>query len=263
MGRVLQTISGFVTFAGAATTTVTATPGDTFAVASGNNEGQINLEQLWVTGAVGDIVQVFSPRMHDNVNGIRAQVGTTKGRPLLPWDVDQPLYGADTPTVQLHGTGAGTVGVLALYEYYDLPGGAQRLATWDDINPRVEQLSYVEVDASASATIGSYGSGVAINGTFDNFKANRDYALLGYTVNAAVTGVAISGPDTSNFRIGAAGDPDPTFTRDLWRRASVETGRPFIPVINSNNKASTLVQVVDVAASTAVHVGLCLALLKQ
>lgn len=263
MPRALQLLAGTVNAAGAGFNTVTASPGDSFTVAAGTNEGVIQLEQLWAAGAVTDMLRVFSPRMHDNVQGIRVQVGTTKYRPLLPWDADQPLYPADTPTFQTDATGAGQTGLLALYEYMDLPGANQRLATWDDVNSRIEQLSYVEVDATASATVGTYGAGVAINANNDNFKANRDYALMGYTVNAACLGVGIIGPDTSNYRIGGAGDPDPIFTKDLFRRASMETGRAFVPIINANNKGSTLVQVVDVAASTAVHVSLALALLKQ
>jgi hypothetical protein len=263
MPRALQLIAGTVNAAGAGFNTVTASPGDSFTVAAGTNEGNISLEQIWAAGAVTDMVRVYSPRMHDNVQGIRVQVGTTKYRPLLPWDADQPLYPADTPTVQTDATGAGQTGVLLMYEYMDLPGANQRLATWEDINPRIEQLSYVEVDVTSSATVGTYGAGVAINANNDNFKANRDYAWLGYTVNAGCLGIGVIGPDTSNYRIGGAGDPDPILTKDLWRRAAMETGRAFIPIIAANNKGATLVQAVDVAASTAVHVTLALALLKQ
>lgn len=263
MPRALQLIAGFATAAGAGTNTVTVSPGDSFTVAAGTQEGAINLEQIWAAGATTDFVRVFSPRMHDNAQGIRCQVGATKYRPLLPWDADQPMYPADTPTVQIDATGAGTGGILMMYEYLDLPGANPRLATWSDINSRIEQLSYVEVDVTSSATIGTYGAGVAINANFDNFKANRDYALLGYTVNTGCLGIGVVGPDTSNYRIGGPGDPDPIITREVFVRASERTGRAFIPVIAANNKGGTLVQAVDVAASTAVHVTLAMALLKQ
>lgn len=263
MPRALQLISGFATNAGAGTTTVTPAPGDSFTVAAGTQEGAINLEQIYAAGASTDFVRIYSPRMHDNVQGIRLSVGTQKYRPLLPYGVDQPLYPADTPTVQVDTTGAATGGVLALYEYLDLPGANPRLATAADVQGRIEQISGVEVDVTSSATIGSWGTGVALNGTFDNFKANRDYALLGYTVNAGCQGVGIVGPDTSNYRIGGPGDPDPAFTHEVFWRTSTDTGRAFIPIIAANNRGSTLVQAVDVAASTAVHVTLVLGLLKQ
>lgn len=263
MPRALQVVSGFFTAAGAGTNTVTPAPGDSFTLAAGTAEGDINLEQIWAAGATNDFVRIYSPRMHDNVQGMRMQVGTQKYRPLMGWNVDQPMYPADTPTVQVDATGAGTGGILVMYEYMDLPGANQRLATWDDIAPRIESVSGCEVDVTSSATIGSWGTGVAINGTFDNFKANRDYAWIGYTVNAGCQGISVLGPDTSNYRIGGAGDPDPLYTRDVFRRASVDTGRAFIPIIAANNKGATLVQAVDVAASTSVHVTLVLGLLKQ
>jgi hypothetical protein len=263
MPRALQVIAGTFNAGGAGFNTVTPSPGDSFTVAAGQTEGVIQLEQIWAAGAVTDIVRIFSPRMHDNVQGIRVQVGATKYRQLLPWDADQPLYPADTPTVQTDATGAGQTGVLVMYEYMDLPGANQRLATWDDVNPRIEQLSYVEVDVAAAAAVGTWGAGVAINANNDNFKANRDYALIGYTVNAGCLGIRIQGPDTSNYPIGGPGDPDPIFTKDMFRRASMETGRAFVPIIAANNKGGTLVQAVDVAANTAVHVSLALALLKQ
>lgn len=263
MPRTLQLVAGTVNAGGAGFNTVVAAPGDTFTVASGVSEGAINLEQVWAAGAVTDMVRIYSPRMHDNNQGMRIQVGTQKYRPLLPWGVDQPLYPADTPTFQTDATGAGQTGLLAMYEYLDLPGANPRLASWSDISGRIEQISGVEVDAAASATVGTYGAGVALNAANDNFKANRDYALLGYTVNVGCLGVGITGPDTSNYRIGGPGDPDPALTHETFVRTSVDTGRAFIPIIAANNRAATLLQIVDVAASTAVHVSLVLALLKQ
>jgi hypothetical protein len=263
MPRTLQLITGTVNAGGAGYNTVTASPGSSFTVAAGVSEGAINLEQVWVKGVTTDQTRIFSPRMHDNNVGIQLQAGTTLLRRLLPWDVDQPLYPADTPTVQTHATGAGQSGIGVIYEYLDLPGAAPRLATWDDVNSRIEQVYAQQVAVTSAAAIGSYGANVALNAATDNFKANRDYALLGYTVNAACLAIAITGPDTSNYPIGGPGDPDPIATFEFFKRASVDTGRPFIPIIAANNRASTFVAAVDTAASTAVNVSLTLALLKQ
>lgn len=262
MPRVLQLIGASVNAGGAGENTLVAAPGDSFTVAAGVQEGNIYLAQMWGAGTVEDYVKVYSPRMHDNTQGIRMQVGATKDRELLPWGQDQPLYPADTPTFKSDATGAGETGLLVMYEYLDLPGGNQRLATWDDIRPRIDQISGTEVDVNSGATVGAWGTGVAINATFDNFKANRDYALLGWTVNAACMGVSIVGPDTSNYRVGGPGEAGHIFTYDQFIRMSEKTGRPCIPVINANNRGSTLVQAIDLAASTAVHVSLTLALLK-
>lgn len=263
MGRAVQLITGTVNAGGAGYNTVTVSPGSSFTVAAGVSEGAVYLEQVWAKGTTTDQVQIFSPRMHDNNVGIRLQTGTTLNRRLLPWSADQVLYQADTPTVQTHATGAAQSGIGVLYEYIDLPGASGRFATWEDIDARVEQIYGQQVAITTSATIGSFGANVALNAATDNFKANRDYALLGYTVNAACLAVSITGPDTSNYAIGGPGDPDPVWTFDFFKKASIETGRPFIPIIAANNRASTFVAGVDTAASTAVNVSLTLALLKQ
>ena len=263
MGRALQLITGTVNAAGAGYNTVTVSPGSSFAVAAGVSEGAIFLEQVWAKGTTTDQVQIYSPRMHDNNVGIRLQTGTVLNRQLLPWGVDQPLYQADTPTVQTHATGAAQSGIGVLYEYLDLPGAQGRFATWADVQPRIEQIYAQEVDVTSSATIGTYGASVALNAATDNFKANRDYALLGYTVNVACLAIALTGPDTSNYPVGGPGDPDPVETIDYFKNASWMTGRPFVPIIAANNRAATFLTAVDTAASTAVHVSLTLALLKQ
>lgn len=262
MPRVLQLIAGTVNAGGAGENTVTAAPGDSFTVAAGVQEGNIYLQQLYAAGAVTDYVKVFSPRMHDNTQGIRMQAGSTKGLPLLRWGQDQPLYPADTPTFRTDATGAGQTGLMAFYEYLDLPGGNQVLATWDDVRPRIDQISGTQVNVNSGAAIGSWGTGVALNANFDNFKANRLYALLGYTVNVQCMGISIVGPDTSNYRLGGPGEVTHVFTYDHFVHMSEKTGRPCIPIINANNRGSTLVQAIDIAANTAVNVSLNLALLK-
>lgn len=263
MGRALQLLAGTVNAGGAGYNTVTAAPGSSFTVAAGVSEGAIYLEQVWAKGTTTDQTQIFSPRMHDNNVGIRLQTGTTLNRRLLPWGSDQPLYPADTPTIQTHATGAAQSGIGVLYEYLDLPGANGRFANWTDVQPRIEQVYGQQVAVTSSATIGTFGTSVALNAATDNFRANRDYALLGYTVNAACLAVAITGPDTSNYAVGGPGDPDPIWTFDWFKVAAIQTGRPFIPIIAANNRAATFVQAVDTAASTAVNVSLTLALLKQ
>jgi hypothetical protein len=263
MGRAIQMLTGTVNAGGAGYNTVTVSPGSSFAVAAGVSEGAIFLEQLWAKGTTTDQVQVFSPRMHDNNVGIRLQTGTTLNRRLLPWGADQQLYPADLPTVQTHATGAAQSGIGLLYEYIDLPGAQGRYATWDDVDPRIEQIYGQQVAVTSAAAIGTYGASVALNAATDNFRANRDYALLGYTVNVACLAIAVTGPDTSNYAVGGPGDPDPVWTMEYFKRASIETGRPFIPIIAANNRAATFVTAVDTAASTAVNVSLTLALLKQ
>jgi hypothetical protein len=257
MTNALQLIAGFVTNGAAGDSPIAAAAGDTFTVPSGEVSGEINLEQLYAGGASTDFIRMFSPRMHDNAQGLRLQVGSTKLRPLLPFGTTQALYPADVPTVRAHTTAAATAGVLALYGYDNLGGVSPRLASWNDVVGRISQVMGCEVDATSGA-IGTWGNGVALNATFNNWNANKDYALLGYSVNVSCLGVAITGIDTGNLKVGGPGDPDPVFTRTFFRDLSEKTGKPYIPIIAANNAGSTQVQVIDVAGATAVQVSLIL-----
>lgn len=261
MGNALQLVAGFVTNGSATTGTIAAAAGDTFTIPSGEVAGNIYLEQLFAGGVSTDFIRFRSPRLHDVAQGIRLMVGTTKLRPLLPYGTNQKLYPADVPTVEADTTAAATAGVLALYGYDNLGGVAPRLAAWADVQGRIDAIMGCEVD-STSGGIGQWGTGVALNGTFNNWSANKDYALLGYEVNASCLGVSVSGIDTGNFKVGGPGDPDPVLTRRFFVALSQETGRPYIPIVNANNAGSTMLQTVDVASATAVKTTLILARLN-
>lgn len=262
MPRAFQVVSGFFTAGAAGTGVATPMSGDTFTVPSINPNSVARLENLWANGASTDFVRVRSPRMHDANQGIRLQVGATVPEPLLPWSADQPIYPLDTPTVEIDETAAATGAISLLYEYDDLPGSAPRLATWDEINPRVAQIMGCQVNLSAIGAIGQYSAGNALNGNFDNFEAGRDYALLGYTTAASRLTIAVSGPDTGFLKMGGPGIADPRTTMEWFQRIARITGRPFIPVIAANNKGATNVFQTDNAASAAVNVTLILAMLS-
>lgn len=258
MPRAIQTIFGYYTAAAAGTGVATPAPGDTFQVPSFDLTAKARIAQVYASGADTDFVRIRSPRMHDANQGLRLFAGTTKSVKLLPWEMSEVLYPSDTPVVEIDETAVATGGILVQYDYDDLPGVQPRLASPADIAGRVAHLSGVEVDLTSGA-IGTWGNGEAINSSYDNFEAGADYALLGYTVSAATAGIAVTGKDTGNLKIGGPGDPTGQRTSAFFVDMSDETGRPCIPIIAANNKGSTLVQSVDVAAATVVKVSLILA----
>lgn len=261
MPRSLQLVSGYYTAGAAGTGTATPSPGDTFNVPSFNISSQAYLAQVIASGASTDFVRIRSPRLHDANQGIRLYIGTTTHRNLLPWDNGEVLYPSDTPTVEIDETAAATGAISILYEFADLAGASPRLASWSEVRPRIQHISGVEVDVTSGA-IGAFGTGAAINSSFDNFEAGADYAWLGWTTNAACHAIRLTGKDTGNLAIGGPGNVDPIETRNYWLTASQATGRPFIPIIAANNKGSTLLQNMDTAATTAVKVTLILAQLS-
>lgn len=262
MGRAIQQINGFFTAGAAGTGVATPMAGDTFTVPSINPSSQARLEQVWAQGALTDFVRIRSPRMHDANQGVRLRVTGTPTGPLLPWSVDQPLFPLDTPIVEIDETAAGTGAIGVLYEYDDLPGVAQRLATWEEVDPRIVNVMGCEVSLGALGAIGQYSAGNAINSLFDNFEAGYDYAWLGYETSVGRLSISLSGPDTSFLKIGGPGFANSAVTSELFQRAARITGRPFIPVIAANNKGATNVFQTDNAANAGMFVTLILAQLR-
>jgi len=260
MPRTLKSVPFFFTAGGAGTNIVTTSPG-----AVGNNvidsftNGNCYLESAWVAGATTDFLRIRSGRLHDSQQGIRLQAGGNLRSNLLPWPTNQKLYSGDNLTVEIDATGAGSGGVMLTYGFDDLGGANQTLASWADISGRIQNIMGQEVDVTASATIGSVGAGVALNAFADNWKAGDQYALLGYTSASAILGYLLNGTNTSGQDIGFPGDQDPRETRDYFVRMSNFTGRPCIPLIDGNNKGSTVLKAVDIAASTTCKVTLILA----
>lgn len=250
--------AGYYTAGAAGTGVATPMGGDAFAVSNFTN-GRAYLEQVWAEGASTDWVSVKSPKMADANQGLRLITGSGLVVPLLPSGSDQPMYSGDTPTVSIDETAAATGAIAMLTWYDDLSGGQPRIATWADVQPRIKNIAGVQVNLGAVGAIGAYSAGNAINSAFDNFKADSDYALLGYLTAASVLAIAIQGQDTGNSKVGGPGVADPKVTREWFIRLSEDTGRPHIPIIAANNKASTLVYQTDNTAHAAQNVGLILA----
>lgn len=263
MGLAVQLINGRATNPSTTFTALTAGTSDSFSVNNFPLSAACYLDQIWAREATPGVVRLRSPRMHDASQGIRLQVGATTPQLLLPDATAQKLYPSDTLTFELTGGAAETDNAFFLAYYTDLPGVAARLAMWEEIQPRIASVAGVEVDTTTSATAGQWSAGTAINASFDTFKANTDYALLGYDVSAAVGAVAIQGVDTGNVRFGGPGSLDHVQTREFFRMMARWTGRPYIPIINSNNKATTNLFVADPATSTAVNVSLIFAELTR
>lgn len=251
--------TGRVTNPGAAFTAITSNTGDVLQVPSFNKAAGGYLENCWAKEGTPGVLRIRSPKMHDNVQGIRLTVPSSAAQPLLPDYADQPLVTLDTLTVELTGGGAETdVAVLQMY-INDMDGATQNLSTWDQIRPRIKNILTNEVDCSAPATQGNWSPGNALNATFDQLHADAAYAVLGYTVNTGCAAVAIQGPDTSQLKIGGPGLTTAWDTRNWFVDQSVRSGRPHIPVIKAPNKGATLVFTLDNLAPAGINVGLIMA----
>jgi hypothetical protein len=258
----IETVTGRVTNPGAAFAALTPNSGNTFTVRAHPQEGTAFLAEMWTQQATAGALRVKSPRMHDDVVGIRAITQAADIRRVLPEEARQTLYPTDELTVEMTG-GAAEVDSAALFIYYEQLGGINaRLMSWEEISPRIEHLYMHPVAVAGPATSGDWSAGTRLDTTADEFKANRDYALLGYTLDAPVLSVAIAGSDTGNLKVGGPGPLLADETRAFFVDQSRRLGKPCIPIINAANRQGTLVHVARITAAGTVNVTLCFGLLR-
>ena len=262
MPNAFEILTGRVVNPGAVITPVTLATGDSLAVRSFPMTNIAYLDNFWALGTTPGVMRVRSPRIHDNVQGIRAGYTTLAPQPALPVPIFQPLYPQDVLIAEMSG-GAAETDIMSMLVYYrDLPGVNARLYRWEELKGRVANILTVETQHTTGATIGDYGGALAINANFDLLQANVDYAILGYDTSVSVQAVGYRGPDFGNLRVGGPGTTQRLETRDWFMELDLWHDDPYIPVINAANKGSTFVDVVHNAAAVSVTVQTVLAQLK-
>ena len=243
MGKAMQLVSGFVTAPSTTFTAWTLASGDTLAVRS-TPEGQpIHILNMWADNQAAGFLRVRSPMLHDNVIGITAGILASEPMPLMPMGEGQIVRPQDLLIVEQTGSAVAAdieSGSLLMY-YDDLPGASARLETWQNVKSRIESYMYV-TNTLSTGTAGGYSGEEAINAEVDQWKANRDYALLGYVNGVECCSIGWRGPDTSNLRVGGPGlDTMRDVTANWFITLSLTSGRPCIPIFNAANKAATLI----------------------
>ena len=261
MGQAMEILTGFTTAPSTTFTALTMGSGDSATVRNTAIGSKILLIQAWTQKNAAGVFRIRSARLHDVAQGIRMADIAAQVDAHLPWGVPQPLFPQDALILEQTGSAVGgKIEQASLLMYYqDLPGITARLANWSDIANRIKNIEIVEASITAGAA-GGYSGSQAINVTFDNFKANTDYALLGGYVNARCTSVGIKGSDTGNLRVGFPGEPTQVFLTKWWFRfLSEHYGLPMIPIFSSSNKGVILVDVAQNDGGAAVIVSLQMA----
>lgn len=251
MGRAIEIISGTVVNPSTTLTQWTMNAGDSSQVRNFNLAARAELEDAWGSSATAGTLEVKSPKLHDNVQGILLGVPAATPDPLLPDEMRQLLYPQDTLVISQTGGGSETDGGSLLMAYDDLPGTAARLITAQQLQAQIKQYLTVQTNHTTAGTAGIYGGSVPINSVTDLLKANTDYALLGYSIDVAAISVGWRCIDFGNLRIGGPATTKLIETRDyFWRKAMV-SGDPWIPVFNSANKGNLFVDLTCIATGSA------------
>jgi hypothetical protein len=265
MGLAMELVSGRATAPGSTLTALTMAAGNSLTVRNTNFNTKIYLVNMWAENNAAGIFRVRSPKLHDNVQGIRYRIDLSDPVPLMPLGSSQILTPQDTLIAEISGSSTGgqiEQGQLLIW-YADLPGSNARLANWSQIQNRVVNFLTVEVAITPGST-GGYSGQVAINSTFDLLQANTDYAILGGMVDVRCAAVRITGPDFANFGVGFPGYmPNRNFPGRFFYNLNEELGLPTIPIFNSANKNGTLVDVVQDQTGNAVNVTLNLVQLSS
>lgn len=242
-GMGLELVVGFVTAPSTTFTAWTMASGSSLTIRNAKEGSKVKLLQAWADNQGAGNLRIRSPRLHDNVQGIRAVVTVSDVRPLYPFGEAQPLIPQDTLIAEQTGSAtAGDIETGAFLAWYeDLPGIEARLATWEQIKDRIRNI-FTSENTLALGTAGGFSGEEAFNAEFDLTKANQDYALLGYLCSAECAAVRWRGADTGNLGVGGPGYDGPGYlTEDWFKRLSETYGIPTIPVFNAANKAGILV----------------------
>jgi hypothetical protein len=252
----LEVITGIATAPSSTFTGLTMASGNSLTVRNARLDSKVWLLDAWAFNNVAGTLRVRSPKLHDNVQGIRLPVTASDATPLLHRGYPQRLIPQDTLIAELTGSAVGgqieTASLLLYYE--DLPG---QMARFIDI-PTLMKAGVNDIGVSLAITTGvggNYTGQRAVNADFDLFKANTDYALVGYQVSAAGGTVRWQGVDVGNLGIGAPCTVTSKHMTASWfLRLTHHFGIPLIPVFNSANRGGILVDVATSQAGTAVTV---------
>lgn len=220
--------------------------GAAFAAISGNSltvrnsRGTARILAGWQTAQTAGFRRITSPLLHDGTVGMQMCGGV--GATIYPF-LGQKVEPQDTLSV--YGTGSATAGDMEfaslLIHYPDLAGVDGRFIGVAELERRKESILAVP-STIATPTTGEYGVAEAINAEADQFKANTDYALLGATVQVGAAAIRWVGPDFGGLGVGMPGLKMERADWFVW--LSEHYGLPCIPVINSANRAMTMVDAV-------------------
>jgi len=267
MGRAIELVGGYAAHPGAVFTTLTPGTGQSFVVRGTDTSKGTWLLNAWAFNTTAGELRITSPRLHDQIQGIRNRITAAFVPPLLPGPhtdaYAQRLYAQDNMTVQLTGGGGAEIDNAGLLLAYDDLGGVN--GRFIDM-PTLVKVGLNEVTAEvtvAAVVTGDWGGAVAINSTFDNLIANTDYAILGGLVDTRGLAVGITGVDFGNLRLGFPAEPNlRAMTNNWFMQLAVCFGAPYIPVFNSANKTQTVIDVMTNNAGGSYIINLLLVQLQ-
>lgn len=230
----------------------TANTGDSLTVKNG--KGKIHTIAGWASRQVAGFSQFIVPSGHDTTRNYRAGVAIGLGQLTMPLSMNMKFDAQEVIANTIAGSNtAGDIELDSLLIYYEnFPGIQMRSISHQQVEQRVKKYTTIEASITAVAT-GQYAE-EAITADTDLLHANTDYAVLGMSSRTGAHALTLKAPDFGNVRVGVPGNLRPELTNQWFQVLSRIHGMPLVPVINSGNKAQTLVGFVmnETAADTVV-----------
>jgi hypothetical protein len=256
-----ELVSWSTTAAGAGGAAAAPLTGDSLTIK--NSKGPAYLVGLWASFQADGYLQIVTPTSHDTTRGYRQVVENANVDSLRPGGMALEMQPQELMTITQAGSAtAGDVDLgMALIHYPDLPGVNARAIKWGDLMRRAETLTTIQATITGAAT--GYTGAELITAESDLLRANRDYAVLGISTNVPCGALTIIGPDTGYVRTAVPGQAtDADVGRDYFCAQARAFDLALIPVINSGNKASTYLGIVQNENNVSPQIAVVMALLK-
>lgn len=261
MGVVLDSITTFKdAITGSAFENLTPADGESLTIRSLGDSQKTELLEVWGGNNTTKCdFNIHSALMHDPIIGLRMAhafnptLSGADGDPqlYLPPSFKQPYRQTDNLVAQVLGTASDDVTLTQLIKYDFIGPLGANLVTVQEVDRRVVNLMGNRVSPAPAASTSTYGAAESIATDDDRFKADTDYALLGFTSDLPFTTLGLFGPDTANFTIAAPGHWQESISAGWFYELAARFNDALIPVINSNNKAVTYVKAARAGGGTA------------
>lgn len=238
----LESIGYTATAAAAAGSAAAAVTGDSLQIRNARAGSKVCIIGLIPDNQTAGFHQITWPSSHDVTRNIRLSVPAAQPVDIWPRGLVSQILPQEIISATIAaGAVAGDIenGVLVIW-YEDFPGIQARLLTWDELKGKVNRILTVFATL-ATGTTGNWSGSEAINAESDLLRANTDYAVLGIVNQVQCCAVGIRAPDWGNVRVAMpGGELNPDATRCYLADLSRWTGLACVPVFNSSNRASVL-----------------------
>lgn len=228
-----------------------------------NSKGPAQIIAWWASQQVDGFQQLVTPTSHDTTRGFRQVIEAANIDNLLPPGLALEVQPQELMSITIAGSNtAGDVELgMMLVHYNNLPGVESRSIKWAEVLRRAEVLTTIQATITGAAA--GYTGAELITAESDLLRANRDYAVIGATTSTPCGAITLIGPDTGYVRTAVPGQAsDADVGIDWFARLSRAYDLPTIPVINSGNKQSTSIGIVQNENNISPVISITLALLK-